>query len=73
VGQRSSAGVINTKIGTVFSTSFEIKCLNYSTGANAGAPTNDFRFYFSRNGVFQVPNNRLNVGNSNIWFAGFFE
>jgi hypothetical protein len=73
VEQRDSSINLNTRIGSIGNTSFQFKIINYSTGALAGAPNSSFRFWFSRDGIFQVPNNRLNVGGSNIWFAGFFE
>ncbi len=73
VQQRDSAINLNNRIGNIGNTNFEFKIINYSTGALAGAPNSSFRFWFSRDGIFQVPNNRLNVSGSNISVAGFFE
>lgn len=59
----------NMYLGALGSTTFEVYFKDYS-GATVLVPTNQMKFYFTRNGLWQIPNSLLGIAASNIWIMG---
>lgn len=73
VQKRSSMTAIDTYVGVVTLTSFQVYFKDATTQAAITTPNTNMKFFFNRDMIWKVPNSILGLTYSNIWLSGTFK